>query len=177
MFGISAEEWSAIALSLRVSCWAVAGSVVPGVAVAWLLARKRFPGRDLLNGIAPGTVDDLIDSGDVIALENTVDLPRVPPPPLPIKYDGRDKIASSKAIAVTRGAWATTPGTVLAGAIEVYDTALGIIVVALQRPCHAFWIGSYNTILFCIAIDACSFIASSICRSFFVNSPVALLRI
>ena len=37
----------------------------------------------------------------------------------PILFDGRDKIVSTRAMAVTRSAWATTPGAVLSGAIEV----------------------------------------------------------
>ena len=41
----------AVALSLRVSIMALAGSLVPGVAVAYLLARTRFPGRTLLLSI------------------------------------------------------------------------------------------------------------------------------
>ena len=74
---------------------------------------------DLTNGTAPGTTDDLLDEGDIVALENEVSLPRDSSVTL---YDGRDKIASSKAIAITRAAWATSPGSVLAGAVEVYDT-------------------------------------------------------
>nr|MDJ0691114.1 hypothetical protein [Xenococcaceae cyanobacterium MO_188.B32] len=77
---------------------------------------------DLTNGIAPGTSNDLLNAGDVISLENTVSVPRNSNSS-EIKFDGRDKIASSKAIAVTRSAWATSPGSVLAGAVEVYDTA------------------------------------------------------
>ncbi|KAB0682664.1 molybdate ABC transporter permease subunit [Aureimonas leprariae] len=47
----SPEEWVAIRLSIRVSLVAMAGSLVPGVAVALLLVRGRFPGRSLLNGL------------------------------------------------------------------------------------------------------------------------------
>jgi molybdate transport system permease protein len=45
------EEWQALALSLRVSFWATLVSLPLGVAVAMLLARARFPGRQLLNGL------------------------------------------------------------------------------------------------------------------------------
>ncbi len=45
------EEWQALALSLRVSLWATAASLPLGVLVAFALARWRFPGRQLLNGI------------------------------------------------------------------------------------------------------------------------------
>ena len=76
---------------------------------------------NLTNGIAPGTSNDLLNSGDAFALENTVSIPRNSSQ---IRYDGRDKIAASKAIAVARTGWATSPGTVLAGAVEVYDTSL-----------------------------------------------------
>ena len=44
-------EAEALALSLRVSLWAVLGSLPFGIAIAWLLARRRFFGRELLNGI------------------------------------------------------------------------------------------------------------------------------
>lgn len=45
------EEWQALALSLRVAFWATVLSVPPGVFVALALARGRFPGRQLLNGL------------------------------------------------------------------------------------------------------------------------------
>ncbi len=44
-------EMEALRLSLRVSAWAVAGSLIPGILVAWILARKRFPGKTLLDGL------------------------------------------------------------------------------------------------------------------------------
>ena len=44
-------EVEAIRLSLRVAGWAVLVSLPPGIAVAWLLARYRFPGHALLNGL------------------------------------------------------------------------------------------------------------------------------
>ncbi len=48
---LSADEWTAVRLSLRVAFWAMAGSLPFGIAVAWLLARKRFPGKVLLDAI------------------------------------------------------------------------------------------------------------------------------
>lgn len=48
---IGAEAWQAVILSLRVSFWAVAVSLPLGVFTAYALARWRFPGRHLLNGI------------------------------------------------------------------------------------------------------------------------------
>ncbi|GJD74694.1 molybdate ABC transporter permease subunit [Methylobacterium goesingense] len=49
--GLTPDEWTAIVLSLRVAGVATLASLVPGLAVAWLLARKRFPGRSLLDGL------------------------------------------------------------------------------------------------------------------------------
>jgi molybdate transport system permease protein len=47
----SPDEWRAIALSLRVSLWATVLSLPLGVLVAHLLARRRFWGKQLLNGL------------------------------------------------------------------------------------------------------------------------------
>jgi molybdate transport system permease protein len=44
-------EWQAIALSLRVALASVAGSLPLGVAMAWLLARRQFPGKLLVDGL------------------------------------------------------------------------------------------------------------------------------
>lgn len=41
--------WVALRLTLKVAGWATALNVVLGVGVGFLLARKRFPGRDLLD--------------------------------------------------------------------------------------------------------------------------------
>jgi molybdate transport system permease protein len=46
---LTAEEWQAMALSLRVSFWATAASLPLGIAVAMALARGRFWGKQLLN--------------------------------------------------------------------------------------------------------------------------------
>jgi molybdate transport system permease protein len=48
---LSAEEWQAVWLSLSVAARSVAVSLLPAVAVAWLLARRRFPGRMLLDAL------------------------------------------------------------------------------------------------------------------------------
>ena len=45
------SEWQAIALSLRVALASVAGSLPLGIALAWLLARRQFPGKLLLDGL------------------------------------------------------------------------------------------------------------------------------
>lgn len=51
MLDLSPEEWTAVALSLRVAAVATAFSLPLGIAVAWLLARKNFPGKALLNAV------------------------------------------------------------------------------------------------------------------------------
>lgn len=48
---LSEYEIEALRLSLWVSCWAVAGSLPLGVFMAWLLARKQFPGKFLIDGL------------------------------------------------------------------------------------------------------------------------------
>jgi molybdate transport system permease protein len=45
------EEWRAVALSLQVAFWATLVSLPPGILVAYALARWRFPGKQLLNGL------------------------------------------------------------------------------------------------------------------------------
>lgn len=47
----SSDDWVAIFLSLRIATVAVAVSLLPGIATAWLLARRDFPGKTLLNGL------------------------------------------------------------------------------------------------------------------------------
>lgn len=48
---LSPEEWTAVALSLRVSLWATVMALPLAIAVAWVLARKEFWGKQLLNGV------------------------------------------------------------------------------------------------------------------------------
>ncbi len=51
MFELTAEEWTAIRLSLRIALWATLAALPFGIAVAWLLARKKFWGKALLDGL------------------------------------------------------------------------------------------------------------------------------
>ena len=44
-------ETEALRLSLIISSWAIAGGLPIAIGLAWLLARRRFPGRTLLDGI------------------------------------------------------------------------------------------------------------------------------
>jgi len=49
--GLSPEEWNAVRLSLKVALWAMVASLPPGILIALLLARGRFWGKSVLNGI------------------------------------------------------------------------------------------------------------------------------
>lgn len=48
---LSPEEWQAVRLSLDVATRSVAASLLPALAVAWVLTRRRFPGRALLDAL------------------------------------------------------------------------------------------------------------------------------
>ncbi|WP_312794209.1 molybdate ABC transporter permease subunit [Tianweitania sp.] len=48
---LSPDEWNAVRLSLRVSFWATIASLPLGILVAYVLARREFWGKSLLNGI------------------------------------------------------------------------------------------------------------------------------
>lgn len=48
---LTPEEWGVLALSLRVALVSVGVMLLPGVAVGWLLARRDFPGKTLLNAL------------------------------------------------------------------------------------------------------------------------------
>ena len=48
---LSPDDWRAVALSLRVAFWATLVSLPLGLGVAYALARGRFVGRQLLNGL------------------------------------------------------------------------------------------------------------------------------
>jgi molybdate transport system permease protein len=48
---LSDAEWQAITLSLKIAGSAVGWILLPGIAVAWLLARHEFRGKALLDGL------------------------------------------------------------------------------------------------------------------------------
>jgi len=77
------------------------------------------PNIDGKNNLTCSDANDVLMAGNTIVLNNPVTLPRVT---TNIFYDGRDKLGVTKVVAVTRSVWANTPGTVLADAIEGYDT-------------------------------------------------------
>ena len=45
------EEWQAVALSLKVAVWATLFNLPPAILVAHALARRSFPGKQLLNAL------------------------------------------------------------------------------------------------------------------------------
>lgn len=51
MTALAPDEWQALALSLRVGLLSVVGALPFALALAWLLSRKRFPGRLLLEAL------------------------------------------------------------------------------------------------------------------------------
>jgi molybdate transport system permease protein len=51
VFTLTPLEIEALRLSLLVSGWAVVGSLPFGIACAWLLARRDFPGKAVVDGI------------------------------------------------------------------------------------------------------------------------------
>ncbi|WP_421905907.1 molybdate ABC transporter permease subunit [Mameliella sp.] len=48
---LSPAEWEAVRLSLRVSFWATIAALPFGLFIAYALARWRFPGKQILNGL------------------------------------------------------------------------------------------------------------------------------
>lgn len=51
ILSLSPVEKEALCLSLWVSGWAVVASLPPGIFLSWLLARRNFPGKFLLDGL------------------------------------------------------------------------------------------------------------------------------
>jgi len=51
VFSLTPEETTAILLSLKVATFATLGSLPFGVLIAWVLARKDFPGKALLDAL------------------------------------------------------------------------------------------------------------------------------
>ena len=51
LLDLTPDEWNAVRLSVKVAFWAMLASLPPGIAIALLLARGRFWGKTVLNGI------------------------------------------------------------------------------------------------------------------------------
>lgn len=71
------------------------------------------------NGIPPGFATDIVKAGSLINLTNEIFVPR---DVSQIKYDGRDRFASTKPLVTTRAQYALNPGQMLAGAVPAPDT-------------------------------------------------------
>ena len=51
LLSFTPSEISALFLSIRVALLCTAAICIPGIAIAWLLARKQFPGKSLLDSL------------------------------------------------------------------------------------------------------------------------------
>lgn len=51
MFSLSPVETEALSLSIKVASWAVLVSLPPGIFMAWLLARREFFGKSVVNAL------------------------------------------------------------------------------------------------------------------------------
>ncbi len=88
-------------------------------------ASTRILGDALVgNGAPPGCAAvscDVINAGAVLLLQD--DVYAAPRDPAVIRFDGRDKIAATGPVAVTRVNWGTTTGPLIVDALEVYPTS------------------------------------------------------
>src|SRR6266568_8086621 len=51
VFSLTPDEWTAVLLSLRIAVVATVVALPFGIAIAWVLARKNFWGKALLDGV------------------------------------------------------------------------------------------------------------------------------
>jgi hypothetical protein len=94
------------------------------VAVAMGKTTRVWGDGDATNGCAPNVpvcthAADVLRAGDSIVIKNSVVVPRNAKT---FYYDGGDRIQASFPIAVTRAAYPNSPGSLLAGAVEVLET-------------------------------------------------------
>ena len=73
------------------------------------------------NGVPPGIPSDVIQPGQVVGLYNQLDSTTLQ---AVIDYDARDKIGTSKGVAVVRTGWASQSNTLMAGAVEIYHSGV-----------------------------------------------------
>jgi hypothetical protein len=72
------------------------------------------------NGIPPGFTSDVVNAGNVINLEATIDVTREA---IRVEYDGSDKIVVTKPVALSRAIYAIQPGEVMADDAQLLDTS------------------------------------------------------
>ncbi|MBK8564662.1 MAG: hypothetical protein IPN76_15340 [Saprospiraceae bacterium] len=73
---------------------------------------------NIANGKPPGFATDQLNAGNVMALDNTIPIPRNASQ---IFFDGRDKLVSSHQLALSKAAWSATPGPVQSEAVDIVD--------------------------------------------------------
>ena len=73
--------------------------------------------NNVTNGVAPGLVTDLLDAGMIIAVEESIAIPRDPTRQY---FDARDKFFATLPVSVSRLVNAKDPGEALAGGVNVY---------------------------------------------------------
>ena len=81
---------------------------------------KVWGDGDLLNGVAPGDADDILEAGQIVVLNDAMlstTLGTI------IDYDARDKVTASLPIAISRSVWADGSQTLFAAADEVYSVS------------------------------------------------------
>ncbi|GKZ00159.1 hypothetical protein MPSEU_000969100 [Mayamaea pseudoterrestris] len=75
-------------------------------------------------GVSCTNANDKLFAGQAIVIQNDVYTPRAATG-APRVYDGGDNVKATYPVAMTRGAYPDAPGSLLAGAVEVYDTSYG----------------------------------------------------
>lgn len=81
---------------------------------------------NLTNGAPPGVTtdaDDIFTGGTSIIVDNVIDTTATRDLMDAVQYDGRDCIQASLPIAVTRSAFPVSTGSLLGGAVEVFEQA------------------------------------------------------
>ncbi len=77
--------------------------------------------NDAATGVGPGGVDDF-SGGESVVLTSAVPPASSYRNPNTFLFDGADRVQSSFPIAMTRAAYPDTPGSLMAGAVEMLDT-------------------------------------------------------
>jgi uncharacterized repeat protein (TIGR01451 family) len=65
---------------------------------------------------------DLLPQGAALIMRNTISTPR-PTSSAPVRFDGGDKVASTRGFAITAGGFTTPLNSVLSGVVSAYDTS------------------------------------------------------
>jgi len=81
---------------------------------------------DLSNGGKPGATtdaEDILEGGKSYVLQNSIPENYEFNKMVPYKCDGSDRVQASLPIAMTRSAFPSSPGALMAGAVEIFNTA------------------------------------------------------